>query len=393
MANLASLTLLFVFLSIGYGVDIICQQNQDCIIDCSTTHCSGENATINATNANSLTVLCNGVETCAYSTIYCPISNGSICNIQCIGDSNCKEFNLYAEYNNISIECNGKSACKYAKIRATYATSYNMICFNDISPVYWNTPCGTDVGFVIFNYAQQVNIQCLTQYACYFAQWYGRYVKGDVTLSCIGDNSCHAIDIWCPASTVNQCKISGQGAECFAYAQVNSEGVAVNDYLDLTCVDASNINCDDLRVSCNGQSMTWVTAQYDTVNNEYACSNAAHSCCPWIPGTDSPTIVTISPTLMPSNSPSHSTQMPSAIPTSTPTTRPSIPPSTNPTTFPTHGPTEITDVPSTAPTESSMSPTENIEVESTIITYAGRGNRVFNGFYIIVAVYIGLNYV
>eukprot|EP01083_Nonionella_stella_P304835 1061013_1 len=114
----------------------LCETDADCVINCTETddpfdiqspRCLG--ATIDARNANSLTVLCGTFEGCMGAKVTCPVGN---CTVICSGnivntDKACEnlEINAYLS-TNTNIQCLG--GCKSMKVDATNNVDVNILC-------------------------------------------------------------------------------------------------------------------------------------------------------------------------------------------------------------------------------------------------------------------------
>eukprot|EP01084_Bolivina_argentea_P058864 107445_1 len=76
--------------------NITCSGHSDCTIVCDYSNFYCNDASINGSNAMSLTIHCN--EGCWNSSIFCPYTNNTSCNISCLSKG-CYYTSIYVTAN------------------------------------------------------------------------------------------------------------------------------------------------------------------------------------------------------------------------------------------------------------------------------------------------------
>ena len=121
---------LFIILGLSYG-DYICNSNQDCVLNCTNTNQICSSTTIDASLASSLSLYCQDVSSCEYSTILCPYNDQSTCNIKCIGEYSCSSSFIHSNYSSdLNIECSNYRSCLFTTIHGP-KSSINVDCNTD----------------------------------------------------------------------------------------------------------------------------------------------------------------------------------------------------------------------------------------------------------------------
>ena len=121
---LNKVSLLFVFIAYKSLNGYTCSSNTNCVVDCSSTSCTY--ATIDGTNALSLTVKCpkstsTSYSKCKYTNIKCPSKYNSTlleCNVNC-DEYGCYYTTItYNEYTSLNLECKNDYSCYDAKLKS-----------------------------------------------------------------------------------------------------------------------------------------------------------------------------------------------------------------------------------------------------------------------------------
>eukprot|EP01083_Nonionella_stella_P001758 5018_1 len=296
----------------------LCETDADCVIDCTETddpfdiqspRCLG--ATIDARNANSLTVLCGTFEGCMGAKVTCPVGN---CTVICSGDitdNACENLAINASLStNTNIQCLG--GCEWMKVYATNNVDVNVLCTGHCggSEFYLaNTPtvhvvcngdnsCGFKGNFRTEFYVENTinaDIVCDSTGSCH-----GMIVKAmgsdNVNVDCratSGLASCEKLLLYCPeteASCNLQCadttNISNYGS-CEDAAILFSSDWILDPFapvLNLSC-PANENDCQSLKFDCrhyDGGSINTGNTLYEwkAAVQQYSCEyDSLYFCC------------------------------------------------------------------------------------------------------------------
>ena len=172
-----------------YGTPIICQQGQNCNIDCSSIDCNA--AIINAVNASYLTINCGAYE-CENSQINCP--NGG-CSVNCIGTNACLDVTITSPQEDIpisssvvSVDCIGGNACYGINIDAQYVETFDISCIAGSSSLsnicLESTITCPDNGCTINCHGHQACYDTTIQYSGELSD------NGMISMNCTGTSAC-----------------------------------------------------------------------------------------------------------------------------------------------------------------------------------------------------------
>eukprot|EP01083_Nonionella_stella_P304834 1061012_1 len=114
-----------------YKPNLTCEDDSDCVINCTAINDPFDiqclRATIDARNANSLTLLCGTFEGCMWAKVTCPVGN---CTVICSGDitdNACENLAINASLStNTNIQCLG--GCEWMKVYATNNVDVDILC-------------------------------------------------------------------------------------------------------------------------------------------------------------------------------------------------------------------------------------------------------------------------
>ena len=151
-----------------------CSAGEDCIVDCTNTACGSK--IIDASEASSLTVNCNGTILCQNTVIYCP-PNG--CDIVCADVSACRYSTIVyngklADYGAINLTCYGYYTCYDMIINAEYINELEWSCTSRGLSGYGDNTCHAVLNA---NYANKVIINTNNDYASYYDTWNVMYAN------------------------------------------------------------------------------------------------------------------------------------------------------------------------------------------------------------------------
>eukprot|EP01084_Bolivina_argentea_P296190 510078_1 len=389
--------------------DVICNENEDCIVDCDNVDC--DDKIIDGRKALSLTISCCHIspyKTCSRTVMHCPERNNSICNLDIgeygtympatlIGNENniinieiidAKGLEVIG-YNSIKVnlECLEHYACPFAEIFVTEANDVNILCS---SPTTTNNDGACENMKV---YAANVNklfLHC-KDYGCNSLKVYANYtlelyVFGDdgyygtsymqlyaqnaknINLTCIGQvarHGCYGLDVYLPINNQNHSIIwncYGYGCDRIDPFIYDTLPITNNNLIFNGCGLCATLNdcIESWFMKCN-----YLTDySLSTTMNIDSCTNNVNCNCSGITTKllsifiDKPNMNYLwcskinpsIPTLEPSIAPSQTTIMPSTIQPTENTLIPSIYPTSNPTSNPTLQPTSITILPTIYPT-------------------------------------------
>eukprot|EP01084_Bolivina_argentea_P118890 210887_1 len=276
--------------------------------------------TITCTNNQDCTVQCTSSHSCDQATINCPL-NGN-CYITCSGSNSCDSSIINGNTNMLlNVTCTADSAC----IDATFNGKTNEI----------------------------INILCGNRYACYKAKFDARNAAKLNLMDCATDSyTCIGIIVYCPPKVHNDKKCIIQGDN--SLGSWDSETItfyAINSWNDIQFQDTLKDNYYAGKMYC--------TTDYSHNCDISSCCgwqcNPTSALCQ-NPPTLAPTFnPSITPTKFPTKSPTITTsptKFPSLMPTITPTYNPSYNPSYYPSNNPTYNPATIpTSIPTFSPSE------------------------------------------
>eukprot|EP01083_Nonionella_stella_P084605 234255_1 len=316
-----------------YAPNVTCSDGEDCIINCTLSdplefgvHC--QNQEIDATLANSLTLFCESSESCRSATVLCPEGNNTNCNIQCVADSACQYTRIKAALTqNIALQCDGSYACN--EINVTGATSsadvrcvsYNAcvdgvfefddtesvnIHCNDISGDYRSFACSRiEVNAVN---TRDLDIQCMEEYACRYAQLNVTFANHSVNILCndiyacrdvdvyglkanqvniicndsVSSGSCGYLTVYCPSERENQCHFdcgAGDRKVCSMIDIYTNDDFTVgfmNVFMD-ACSSSTASDCSEFDIFCISSGLS-SDYYYTPTEGESLCTS--YDCCP-----------------------------------------------------------------------------------------------------------------
>lgn len=158
-----------------FATYIPCRSNTDCFIDCDSyaTGCSGD--IINATNANSLQILCKSSELdnelnggCQLAEIHCPSGDSSYCNIRCEDINACYQTKIYSPRNTIlDLDClHSQGSCLKTKVNANDAQNVYIHCYGSGELDSSSTAPCQHLDITAGN-ADSVTMACVDDYSCF----------------------------------------------------------------------------------------------------------------------------------------------------------------------------------------------------------------------------------
>eukprot|EP01083_Nonionella_stella_P282279 960577_1 len=298
-----------------YKPNLTCEDDSDCVINCTAINDPFDiqclRATIDARNANSLTLLCGTFEGCMCAKVTCPVGN---CTVICSGDitdNACENLAINASLStNTNIQCLG--GCEWMKVYATNNVDVNVLCTGHCggSEFYLaNTPtvhvvcngdnsCGFKGNFRTEFYVENTinaDIVCDSTGSCH-----GMIVKAmgsdNVNVDCratSGLASCEKLLLYCPeteASCNLQCadttNISNYGS-CEDAAILFSSDWILDPFapvLNLSC-PANENDCQSLKFDCrhyDGGSINTGNTLYEwkAAVQQYSCEyDSLYFCC------------------------------------------------------------------------------------------------------------------
>eukprot|EP01084_Bolivina_argentea_P121832 215921_1 len=241
------------------GVNIInCAADSDCFINCTLSGCVYK-TTINATLANTLTIICTHDYECMYLNIICP--HEGICKMHCLASEACSNVDiLSATVQVLDIKCPATKSC------------YNLDIIDLIV---------TDT----------VNITCSGIDSCYYADWRSITITGEYFyLWCIDNQqSCRRMDIFIIGKTdVTNIFISATSLETLLNIEIDIENAKTFNmnciaaqYDDRPCYDMTKIiarNIGTINIICDDYRACWSSDWEFSANDITFFCNGELSC-------------------------------------------------------------------------------------------------------------------
>ena len=254
-----------------------CEAGEPCSIMCSnsTMNSTCDGVIIDGSLTTSLTVICEGSDSCVDSFIICP--NGG-CDVTCSGKHSCSlQIDYYGNITDngeINIDCTGYEACEELTVNAEWINVLSIGCYGSYSERYH--VCSSTINA---QHASNVSIMIWGRETSYYETWNVQYAKF-VELTARGRSTLYigvlnadyaekvvinaALDIYYSALYKSDLRVPydttlncyGYGclytAHLFRYTTTSKYGLKLNhDYCGHAC-DNYNWQCiRDFTIDCN----------------------------------------------------------------------------------------------------------------------------------------------
>eukprot|EP01084_Bolivina_argentea_P175455 303839_1 len=243
---------------------------------------------------NSLTITCDGLQSCQYTQIHCPISD--LCNVYCTAGA-CFRTNIHIpnkQYEGLDLNCSINDACHEPIITCTDTDISTIWKWDDALSYFQCASLGCCLT------QSQGEITCLAgsycQVACDVQNCTLHLINGtlahSLTIDCTG-SSCDHATILCPTGDYTSCAILCTGSSCqYAIIRTGTDNIMHNLTLNCgyyqgcqsveTSLDSKSIT--DVFIHCNGYAscihmdLLFSTAIINTFHllcdGHYSCGSA-----------------------------------------------------------------------------------------------------------------------
>ena len=221
--------------------DYTCNE-QNCTIDCSKVDCSGK--TIDGSNTTSLTVLCdkknsNNNNPCNHANVYCPIKDGTECNIVCSLKYGCEYADIYAIGNTNLYVNNDYMSGYYMEIHLSGETKAIINCTKPYSCEDMTIHGDTSKSIDLICYGDDTSQSS----SCYSMTINAKNVTDYVSVLCDGDYACYSLILY--ANYANYTNFDGNGEYSIRSSTIHADN---SSYLEVNCRTIGEHGCYGLTI-------------------------------------------------------------------------------------------------------------------------------------------------